>query len=238
MPHSSENTKSFTRHYWSFFETIVDDFLSTERFVSLDEDNFETFSVEYNRLYQSIGSEIDVIAKRLCELLGNSKANNIAQYCETITLHCGAFTEEVVCINHSINIKPWERWVSVSRTQSENPEWWTLYNKVKHNRQSLCTDNKSKWYNKPYYKCATQYNILSALAGLYVLEFYCLLLICKQDCVSSDDEANSIYNALLPVFSSKIFNMPSWHGCHQSFIGEFINKNIIEKQIIEHGITI
>lgn len=238
MPQSSENTKSFTRQYWSFFEILTDDFLATERYVAIDEDNFETFSLEYNRLYQSICSEVDVIAKKLCELLGNSKANNIVQYRETITSHCGDFTNEEIHINRSINIKPWENWVSKSKTQPDNPEWWTLYNKVKHNRQSLCPDNQSKWYNKPYYKCATQYNVLSALAGLYVLEFYCLLIICKQDCTSSDDEANSIYNAMLPIFSSKLFSMPSWNGCHLSFIGEYIDKNMIEKKILEHNITI
>lgn len=175
MPHSSENTRTFIRQYWNFFETLEDDFIETERYVSLDEDNFDTFSIEYNRLYQSVCSEIDVVAKYLCELLGDSKANNIVQYCATITTHCGKFTSEAVAVKQLITITPWDKWAVIGKSQSDNPEWWTLYNKVKHNRQSLCTDSNSKWNNKPYHKCATQKNVLLSLAGLYILEFYCLL---------------------------------------------------------------
>jgi hypothetical protein len=238
MPHSSENTRTFIRQYWNFFETLEDDFIETERYVSLDEDNFDTFSIEYNRLYQSVCSEIDVVAKYLCELLGDSKANNIVQYCATITTHCGKFTSEAVAVKQLITITPWDKWAVIGKSQSDNPEWWTLYNKVKHNRQSLCTDSNSKWNNKPYHKCATQKNVLLSLAGLYILEFYCLLLICKHDCDASDDEANSIYNAMLPLFSSKLFSMPSWDGCHLSFIGEYIDKKVIEKKMVEHQIMI
>lgn len=241
MTHSSENTKNFIWQYWRFFETLENDFLATERFVSLDEDNYDTFSVEYNRLYQSIGSEIDVIAKLLCNLLGDHKADKIYDYYKTITSYCGMFTDEQVCINRSVTIKPWDKWIIKNMNGKEklfNPEWWSLYNKVKHNRQTVCTDNKSKWYDKPYYKCATQYNVLSALAGLYILEFYCLLLICKSDCISSDDDANSIYNAMLPIFSSKLFSMSFWEDCHGSFIGEFVSKISIERRMIERKINI
>ena len=97
MPHSSENTRTFIRQYWNFFETLEDDFIETERYVSLDEDNFDTFSIEYNRLYQSVCSEIDVVAKYLCGV-GNSKANNIVQYC-AITTHCSKFTSEGLSSN-------------------------------------------------------------------------------------------------------------------------------------------
>lgn len=236
MSQRSANTLGFIRQYWSFFETLENDFIATERYVSLDEENFDTFSIEYNRLYQSVCSEIDVVAKYLCKLLGNDKAKKIHQYCETITTHCGMFTSEEVTVKHAITIKPWDKWAMVGKLQSNNPEWWTLYNKVKHNRQSLCTDSASKWNNKPYYKCATQQNVLLSLAGLYTLEFYCLLLICKQDCISSDDKANSVYNAMLPLFSSKLFSMPSWDGCRFSFLGEYIDKNVIEKKMDEHKI--
>ena len=240
MAQCSQNTERFIEQYWEYFKTLQGDFLATERYVSIDEDNFETFSVEYNRLYQAICSEIDVIAKQFCKLLGDLNADKISHYCQTITSHCRTFVDEEICINigHSFRIKPWDKWKSYSRDKSDNPEWWTLYNKVKHNRQSFCTDRNSKWNNKPYYKCATQQNVLFSLAGLFALEFYCLLLICKQDCVATDHEANSIYNSMLPLFSSKLFNMSSWYGCQLGFIGEYIDKNIIEKEIVKHRITI
>ena len=238
MSQSSVNTQNFIKQYWNFFETFEDDFIATERYVSLDEENFDTFSIEYNRLYQSVCSEIDVVAKYLCELLGNSKANNIAQYCEVITTHCGMFASEEVAVKHFITIKPWDQWTVIGTARSNNPEWWTLYNKVKHNRQSLCTDSNSRWNNKPYYKCATQENVLLSLAGLYALEFYCMLIICKKDVIADDDVANSVYNAMLPLFDSKLFSMPSWCGCHLSFIGEYIDKNIIENKMVEHQIII
>lgn len=238
MPQSSSNTQNFIRQYWNFFETLEDDFIATERYVSLDEENFDTFSIEYNRLYQSVCSEIDVVAKFLCELLGNQSSNKIYEYCDVITSHCGKFTSEEVTVKHTITLQPWDNWAVTGKSQSSNPEWWTLYNKVKHSRQTLCTDSNSRWNNKPYYKCATQHNVLSSLAGLYALEFYCLLLICKQDCDANDDEANSIYNAMLPLFLSKLFSMPSWYGCHLSFIGEYIDKNVIEKKMVEHQIKL
>ena len=239
MPHSSKKTREFIKQYWFYFRTLEDDFIATERYVTLDKDNYETFSVEYNRLYQSVCSEVDVVAKKLCEILGGSNANDINEYREIITKECSKLALEEVLINDTITEVPWESWAGIDNGNPNNPIWWRLYNKVKHNRQSTCTDKNTKYHNKPFYKCATQQNVLSSLSGLYVLEFYTLLLICKNDCNETDDNANSIYNSMLPIFSSKLFQLKSWEYCKMEFMGgEFIDKNVIEKKIVEHEIML
>ena len=241
MASKSPESDLFLTHYWQFYKSLENDFLSVERYVTIDTDNFGTYSLEYNRLYQSICSEVDVVAKKLCELFEDTKANKITMYCQTITSHCENFVNEQVIVNKnkSIVLTPWDGWKYISKQEFSNPEWWTNYNKVKHVRQNICNDPDSKYYDKPFYKAATLENVINALAALYILNFYCMLVICKKnDSSVGGDDCNSIYNAMLPFFSEGLFSLPFWNSCCGSFIGEFVLRSAIEEKIKNYNINI
>ena len=58
----------FLRRYWDYYLLLEKDFLDTERYLSIDAVNFNAFSNEYIKQYQTICSEIDVIAKSFCKI--------------------------------------------------------------------------------------------------------------------------------------------------------------------------
>ena len=51
--------------HWQFFESVDDELHSLSRIIEFAPENFCTFSVHLSRLYLSVGSEIDVVAKLL-----------------------------------------------------------------------------------------------------------------------------------------------------------------------------
>lgn len=152
------------QEYFNYFLELERDFFSTEPYVSIEHDNFGTFSIQYNRIYQSICSEIDCLLKELCKQLEiGSKAGNINTYCKIVQTHFKYFNRETVYFHKSrIELQPWKDWSEVRA-----PVWWTMYNKVKHYRMETDTETK-----KQYYKFANLGNVLNALAALYIVEQY------------------------------------------------------------------
>lgn len=169
--------KDFQTIIWTHYIEIENEFLNCTRYVSLDEDNYKTFSEKFFSLYQIIGSEVDVIAKELCFLLGETKElNNIHQYCKSIKTSLLNFCSEEVWVKNLDKILvPWKDWTysinvdknGVSKTTGTTPKWWTLYNKTKHARTQTLSS-----YGKPFYKFANLENVLTALSGLFVLNLY------------------------------------------------------------------
>lgn len=214
------SSKEFIQNFWKHYKLFEEDLLETERYVTLSQDNFDTYSVEYNKLYLSICSEVDVVLKLISQQLGKPDVDKIDDYF-FISLKCvGLKNEKVKLIEEEFIINPWNGWEI-----GNPPIWWTFYNKVKHERLTICNNPNSPANGKPYYKMANLQNVLTALAGLYILEFYCLLIYCIKN--QPDN-----YNCMLPIFKSKIFTLTEWHGCCQSFIGEFVDKKIIESIIL------
>jgi hypothetical protein len=142
--------------YWHYFVSLCEDAEKTTRFVEPTPDNFNTYSIEYARLYLAIGSEVDVVAKLLCEKIKpTAKVKNIDDYRPVIL---AAFPDlpavQVVVPRHEISFTPWLGWQT-----GVNPLWWTKHNAVKHAR------HKS-------FKEANLENTLNALGGLLVLVGY------------------------------------------------------------------
>lgn len=152
------------KEYFNYFLELERDFFVTEPYVTIDRDNFKTFSVQYNRIYQSICSEIDCLLKELCKHLEPDKnVKMLGAYCPIIQLHFKYFNDETVCYNKSrIEVQPWKGW-----KESQAPKWWSSYNAVKHKRMQINTE--TGW---PNYKCANLENVLNALAALYIVEQY------------------------------------------------------------------
>ncbi len=182
----------FQRQYCEYYHILESDFCATERYLYIDPDNYGSFSSEYIKLIQAICSEIDVTLKFLCTLINpNFKGETFPEYCKCVLDSNSLFPRANVVIPkvNSIQLAPWFEWSYKEKTtkrknyhiDANNPKWWTMYNKIKHDRTALCPDTE-----KPYYKYANQENVLNALAALFIIESYILLLLCKR--INSDKD--------------------------------------------------
>lgn len=187
MGYSFKEIDEFRRQYGVYYKTLEDDFLVTERYLSIEKDNDLAFSNEFVKLLQAICSEIDVLSKYLCSILSPGfKGTTFPEYCKCILDANPLFVRANVVVTKAqwVMLAPWSEWSykektgrhgKPSRIQATNPEWWTKYNKVKHSRTTI--DEES---GKAFYKFANQKNTLNALAALFILNSYILNFICKD----------------------------------------------------------
>ena len=102
--------------HWQFFESLDEELHSLSRIVEFSKDNFPTYSVQFARLYLSVCSEIDVVAKLLCTQInpaGNPK--NIDDYRSLITPQFPHFPAlKIEMPEHELDFQPWVTWASNS----------------------------------------------------------------------------------------------------------------------------
>ncbi len=140
------------------------------------------------RLLLSSASEVDVVAKLLCNKFDSStKADDILKYRETLNQNLPKIKEMKIAIpRYSLELVPWDEW-KYKRT----PMWWSAHNDVKHQRDIN-------------FQQANLKNTLNSIAGLY-----CLLLYYYKD----DAEKGALipYPNLFSVsreFQSDIISVP------------------------------
>ena len=201
------NTRiEFMRRYWNYYLLLEKNFLETEQYLAIDELNFEAFSNEYIKQYQTICSEIDVIAKSYCKEINNSfNGDKINSYCKCIIENEPDFSSrKVKLVDSDIEMCPWKDWSYTIQTQSNgrpsimatNPDWWVKYNRLKHNRTTINRET-----HLPYYKLANQKNVLNSLAALFQLELYYFRLLHKK---------HFSHEADIPDYNSKLFVIENW----------------------------
>lgn len=187
--------KEFFETYWRYYLLLEKDLLSTKRYIEIDEYNGKAYSTEYSKQYQAIGSEIDVFCKEFCKVIDTSfNGDKIQHYCKIITDNLVDFADTKIFVKGWCKgICPWEDWSYKIQTDkkgvqkvltNKNPLWWTLYNKVKHQR----TTKLVKYKNIPFYKYANQENVINALGALYILEMACLKLIAEKETKACGEE--------------------------------------------------
>ena len=184
------NTSDFDV-YWKQYIKIEKEFNSILEYVTLDKDNFYTFSDEFVKILLEIGSEIDIICKKYCEEIDISfSGKNINDYRNCITSKIAGFSnQKVIELYSEITFIPWQNWVD-----GNNPYWWTAYNKVKHNRtENVTINNKTKFA----YKFANLENVLNALAAYYQILIYFYYELAQKE--------NKIIKSPLP--GSRHFNL-------------------------------
>lgn len=59
------NRKEFLINYWQYYKVLEDDFINVTKYIKLSEDNYSTYSDEFVKQLQAIGSEFDVICKEI-----------------------------------------------------------------------------------------------------------------------------------------------------------------------------
>lgn len=191
--------EEFCKYHWEYYLALENDLINVEKFVTFDlgdnnlystlsctdYGNSQCFSNEFIKQYQSICSEIDVILKTICnEINSKSTAENMCEYTTEILTIWPEITEQMVILNDAIKLQPFINW---SITPPSSPDWWSPYNKVKHNRISN-------------YKKANLKNVLNSLAALYILEQYLARYIGVRD---------NVYD--VPNDISKIFKMVNFN---------------------------
>lgn len=190
------NDLDFTNSYWKNYILLEKEFAATLNYVSLDMDNYSTFSSSYLKLILQIGSEIDVVTKALCNYYDETKApENMNAYKDILMEHESDFYNievKIISARNKYSIKPWEAWeIQDIGTNVNNPTWWKVYNKVKHHRNSIGT---ICGIEKEYFKFANLEYTLFALAGLYQLLIYFYYELAKDDRIQTPLPGSRIFN--------------------------------------------
>ena len=141
--------------HWNYYRSLVEDLDRLARYVEFSRDNFRTYSIEMVRLLLAAGSEVDVVAKLLCDKAApSSLRRNILDYQKIVLPKYPDICSIVVSMpRYSLEFIPWQGW------ENESPAWWTSYNQVKHTRND-------------HYSEACLGNVLYSLSGLCVLVSY------------------------------------------------------------------
>lgn len=139
--------------HWNYFLALEDDLNRLARYLELAEDNFRAYSLELARLLFASASEVDVVAKQLCQRLNpSSRAGNINAYRTEIVAAHPEITQSTVSLpKFGLTLTPWEQW-----GLGTSPVWWGAYNNVKHHRHTHFAEASLK-------------STLNALAGLFSL---------------------------------------------------------------------
>ena len=153
--------------HWDYFILLEEDVTRVLHYIEPTEANYGAYGAELVKVYLSICSEIDVAFKDLNHLIRRYESadweavNNISGARKIVHARFSQqFRFSWVAIGASgIVINPWSSWWADDGAESAmNPEWWVLYNNVKHHRLDS-------------YAEANLGNVLRALSGLFVLLF-------------------------------------------------------------------
>ena len=170
----------FIKSYWNYYLELEEQLIQTKRFVDFDISNYKTFSIEYLKLLQATCSEIDVVAKIIAEKFEPSFSKldnkNIQKWGYVIQKYFKEIQHNKVCFLNDFYITPWRNWGYEQYKDKKNsirykllngaetPQWWTAYNKVKHERTSHYQNGKTNYCR------ANLENLISAMAALFILE--------------------------------------------------------------------
>lgn len=142
--------------HWNYFLALERDMEQLSRYVEFCEPNYSVFSVELAHLLFAAASEVDVVAKLLCEQVAPAAPRaNINDYKAALLPAIGELPDiEVFVPRYGLSFKPWSNWAG-----QQNPLWWRSYNKVKHERDA-------------HFNQATLKNALNALGALLTVTYH------------------------------------------------------------------
>lgn len=143
--------------HWNYFLALEKDLENLSRYVEFSRSNFDCYSLEMARILLASASEVDVVAKQLCQNINSaSSADNIHQYRNEIKIMYPQISDfEVKITRYGLTLTPWSNW----NEDQGVPIWWTANNKVKHHRNID-------------FKEANLKNVLNAVSGLFVITLY------------------------------------------------------------------
>jgi hypothetical protein len=142
--------------HWNYFLALERDMEVVSRYIEFCDANFSVFSVELGHLLFASASEVDVVAKLLCEQIQPAAPrSNINDYKAVLVPAIPELPEtEVFVPRYGLSFKPWSNWAGAT-----NPLWWRSYNNVKHQRDA-------------HFNEATLKSALNALGALLIVTFH------------------------------------------------------------------
>lgn len=165
------NTTEFKKNYISHYLLLEKDFQATAEYVTISEDNYDTYSVAFLKLLLTIGSEIDVMLEFLSKLYDPDTKETGFGCSKTILKNEPDIKSlELQLRSEGLSIMPWDC--------NNIPDWWTLYNEIKHHRYEAATQFDP---TRKYYQYANLRNVVTSLAALLSLELYAYRIIAIQD---------------------------------------------------------
>jgi hypothetical protein len=179
--------------HWNYFLALDRDLESVSRYVEFAPPNFEVYSLELAHLLFAAASEVDVVAKLICEQIGSSTGRyNIDRYREVLLPAIPSLpTTRVTVPRYGLTFHPWENWASET-----NPDWWRAYNNVKHERNA-------------FFQQANLKNALNALGALSILNFH--YYACElRTAAETDRSRRDVTRQLLPTASLVRFD-EAWY---------------------------
>jgi hypothetical protein len=116
--------------HWNYFLAFDSDAEKLSRYIEFTKENEKTYSIELVRLLLSAASEVDVVAKLLCNKVSpNENAGDMKDYRKILNTTFPKIKNMKIQIpRYGLDLIPWEKWNQENRT----PIWWKDYNSVKH----------------------------------------------------------------------------------------------------------
>jgi len=139
--------------HWRYFLLLEEDLMVLARYIEFTQDNYDSYSVELARILLSAGSEVDVVAKQVCQKVDpKTKAKNIGHYRQQLRPAFPQIEHMTLTMpRFGLELCPWSNW-----QKNRKPHWWGAYNSVKHDRHKKFSDANLK-------------NVLNSVGGLLVL---------------------------------------------------------------------
>ena len=203
MKKTELNAQSFIKSYWNYFLELEQHVVQTQKYVDFDNKNNSTFSIEYLKLLQAICSEVDVVSKAIAQYCNPAfkidNTTNINKWGLDIQSAFPKIQLEKALFSDDYVLEPWINWEYEKYKDKnnnnrirlkhgrKNPIWWTAYNKVKHERTSLMSGNRTN------YTRANLKNVLLALSGLFILENIFIDYICEKEKTQISKKHSSLF---------------------------------------------
>lgn len=148
--------------HWNYFLALERDLEVMSRYIEFDRRNLDVFSIELAHLLFAAASEVDVVAKQLCQVVAPAaRRGNIDEYkAALIPVIPGLPTDGIVVPRYGLSFRPWDTWAAPGA--GINPNWWRSYNNVKHERND-------------HFHEATLQHALNALGALLILIYHLYL---------------------------------------------------------------
>lgn len=198
------NARKFVKSYWNYYLELEQQVWDTRRYVDFNKKNNNTFSMEYLKLLQAICSEIDVLAKVIASYLDpNFKGIKINHWGYALQQAYSEIQTTAVAFNDDYLIQPWRNWYyempekeDASKKQTpklkakaKNPQWWTSYNKSKHERTSMYNNTSTN------YERANLKHVTESLAALYIIEKWFAEYIFAKEGIVVEMEQSILFTA-------------------------------------------
>ncbi len=184
----------FIKYYWKYYQYLEKQFILTEKYVSVEADNYACYSLEYLSLFILVCNEFDAITtqyyKHIKHINDSDNINtNIIDKTETLKENIENFSNLSVKTNQrfsNINLSP-----LVKFSSDKSSDWWQAYNSVKHQRLQL-----DKTTKKPNYYKANLKNLLLSMSALYIILNKYYYEICEDEDNFSFELKSDLFNNL------------------------------------------